>query len=140
MRRSRVAATAGKVNRRTPPTRELAVLVALAGLGVWIAYAFAQEALLSQGLSRQAGQMEARNAALAARNASYEKDIAVMSSGAGAEEAARLNGYARSDEKVYLVSRPQPSAQPTRKPVVKVESSPNPLDSFRRWLGDLWHR
>jgi cell division protein FtsB len=137
MRRSKVAATAGKVNRRTPPTRELAMLVALAGVGIWIAYAFAQEALLSQGLSHQAGQLEAGNAA---RNASYEKDIAVMSSGAGAEEAARLNGYARSDEKVYLVSRPQPSAQPTHRPVVKVESNPNPLDSFRRWLGDLWHR
>jgi hypothetical protein len=116
------------------------MLVALAGVGIWIMYAFAQEAFLSQGLSRQASQLQSRNAALTAQNASYEKDIAVMNSGAGAEEAARLNGYARNDEKVYLVSRPQPSAAASPKPVVKVESDPNPLDSFRRWLGNLWHR
>ena len=116
------------------------MLVALAGVGVWIIYGFAQEAVLSQGLNRQANDLRVRNAALAAQNAAYEKDIAVMSSGAGAEEAARLNGYAKPDEKVYLVSRPQPSAPASAKPVVKVESDPNPFDSFRRWLVNLWHR
>jgi hypothetical protein len=105
-----------------------------------MAYAFAQEAFLSQGLRSQAGRLQAGNSALSAQNAAYEKDIAVMSSGAGAEEEARLNGYARSDEKVYLVSRPQPSTAPAHKPVVKVESSPDPLESVRRWLENLWHR
>ena len=116
------------------------MLVALAGVGVWITYGFAQEALLSQGLDRQASGLRERNAALAAQNVAYEKDIAVMDSGAGAEEEARLHGYAKSDEKVYLVSRPQPAATPAQRPVVRVESAPNPLDSFRRWLANLWHR
>jgi len=114
------------------------LLVALAGVGIWMIGSFAQEALLSHGLERQANGLRDRNAALAAQNAAYERDIQVMSSGAGAEEEARLNGYARSDEKVYLVSRPQSAAPP--KPVVKIESSPNPWDQIRRWLANLWHR
>ena len=115
------------------------MLVALAGVGVWMAGAFAQEALVSQGLERQANSLRQHNAALAAQNAAYERDIEVMRSGAGAEEEARLNGYAKSDEKVYLVSRPQPAAA-SPKPVVKVVSDPNPWDQFRRWLANLWHR
>ena len=114
------------------------MLVALAGVGVWMIGSFAQEALLSQGLERQASGLRERNAALAAQNAAYGRDIDVMSSGAGAEEEARLNGYARSDEKVYLVSRPQSAASP--KPAVTIESSPNPWDQIRRWLANLWHR
>jgi cell division protein FtsB len=116
------------------------LLVALAGVGVWIIGSFAQETLLSQGLARQADALRERNSALAAQNAAYERDIEVMSSGAGAEEEARLNGYAKSDEKVYLVSRPQTTAAASPKPVVKVESNPNPWDQFRRWLANLWHR
>jgi cell division protein FtsB len=139
MRRSTVVATAGKVNRRTPPTRELVLLVALAGVGIWMIGSFAQEALVSQGLERQASGLRQRNAALATQNAAYERDIEVMSSGAGAEEEARLNGYAKSDEKVYLVGRPQPAAA-SPKPVVKDVSEPNPWDQFRRWLANLWHR
>ena len=115
------------------------MLVGLAGVGVWMVGSFAQEALVSQGLERQASELRQRNAALAAQNAAYERDIEVMSSGAGAEEEARRNGYAKSDEKVYLVGRPQP-APASPKPVVKDVSNPNPWDQFRRWLGNLWHR
>jgi cell division protein FtsB len=117
----------------------LVLLVALAGVGIWMIGSFAQEALVSQGLERQASGLRQRNAALAAQNAAYERDIEVMSSGAGAEEEARLNGYAKSDEKVYLVGRPQPAAA-SPKPVVKDVSNPNPLDQIRRWLANLWHR
>jgi len=116
------------------------LLVALAGVGVWMIGSFAQEALLSQGLERQASGLRERNAALAAQNAAYGRDIDVMSSGAGAEEEARLNGYSKSDERVYLVSRPQPTAAASPKPVVKDVSNPNPWDQFRRWLANLWHR
>ena len=94
---------------------------------------------MSQGLERQSSGLRQSNAALAAQNAAYERDIDVMRSGAGAEEEARRNGYAKSDEKVYLVSRPQPAAA-SPKPVVKDVSNPNPMDQFRRWLANLWHR
>jgi len=39
-----------------------------------------------------------------------EADRAAEYRVAAAEEEARLNGYARPDEKLYLISRPSPAA------------------------------
>lgn len=102
--------------RRLRTSRELLLLAALALVAGWIIWAFAQELYLSYQLSRQAGDLRTQNAALQVANDGYRRDIAAVSSGAAAEEEARLNGYSRSDEKLYLVSPPgsQPSRSPAR--------------------------
>ena len=62
---------------------------------------------------RSAFDPECQNAARAAQNDGYQRDIVALQSGAAAEEDARLNGYARSDEKVYLIA---PAPSPTPRP------------------------
>jgi cell division protein FtsB len=138
MRQRRVAATAGKLNSRLPFSRELLVIVALVAAAAWMAYTFAQEAYLSHRLGQQATAMREENAALQAQNDRYRHDILAMASGAAAEEEARLNGYARRDEKVYLVSGPQPKVAPASKSVAKVEGEQK--FDLRRWLFNLWNR
>jgi cell division protein FtsB len=92
----------------------------------WIIWAFAQELYLSYQLSRQAGDLRTQNAALQVSNEGYRRDIAAVSSGAAAEEEARLNGYSRSDEKLYLVS--PPGSQPSRSPA-RTAAVGQPVDS-----------
>ncbi len=99
-------------------------------------WSFAQEVYVSHQLSEQASALRRQDAALQAENDGYRRDIAAMASGAAAEEEARLNGYARGDEKLYLVSAPPPEPAPARA-TVKVESAhDNPLESFSRWLNN----
>lgn len=86
------------------------MLLGLTAVAVWIVWAFAQEVLLSYQLSRQASDLRNQNAAMQTTNESYERDIAAVSSGGAAEEEARLNGYARPDEKLYIVSAPSTSS------------------------------
>ena len=82
------------------------MLLGLTIVAIWIVWAFAQEVLLSYQLSRQASDLRNQNAAMQATNDSYKRDIAALASGGAAEEEARLNGYSRSDEKLYIVSAP----------------------------------
>ncbi len=101
-------------------------------------YAFVQEAYLSHQLSQQALVLRQQNAAIQAQNGGYSRDIQALMSGAGSEEQARLNGYARSDEKVYLVGAPPASAQ--RRSVVPKSSGAGGVgivEAIRRWLGNL---
>ena len=86
------------------------MLLGLTFVAVWIVWAFAQEVFLSYQLSREASDLRSQNAAMQATNDSYRRDIAALASGGAAEEEARLNGYARSDEKLYIVSAPQRSS------------------------------
>ncbi|MGH7876833.1 MAG: septum formation initiator family protein, partial [Candidatus Dormibacteraceae bacterium] len=74
--------------------------------------AFTQELLFAHGLGAQAQALSRQNAQLTAANQGYAQDIADVASGAAAEEEARQNGYARSDEKVYLLSQTAPSRAP----------------------------
>ena len=115
MRQRRASASNGVLRpRRLRTSREVFLLAALALLAGWIVWAFAQELYLSYQLSRQASELRSQNAALQVANEGYRRDIAAVSSGAAAEEEARLNGYSRSDEKLYLVS--SPASQPARSP------------------------
>ena len=116
MRHRRASVSNGVLRpRRVRVSREMLVLVGLALVAIWIVWAFAQEVYLSHQLSRQAADLRRQNAAMQVANDGYRRDISAVSSGAAAEEEARLNGYARSDEKLYLISapRPSPSAAPT---------------------------
>jgi cell division protein FtsB len=93
-------------------------LVALAAF-VWVGAAFAQEAYLSHKLTDQVANLRKQNAILAAQNSGYHKDVEALKSGVANEEEARLNGYARPNEKLYLVTAPaspSPSTTPLASP------------------------
>jgi cell division protein FtsB len=95
-------------------------LVAAVGL-VWAGAAFAQEAFLSHKLTDQVAGMRKQNAVLAAQNQGYRKDVAALASGVADEEEARRNGYAKPNEKLYLVTAvaspsPSPSASASPSP------------------------
>ena len=91
----------------------IAVLVAL----VWAGAAFAQEAYLSHRLGDQVSNLRKQNALLASQNDGYRKDVNALKSGVANEEEARLNGYAKPNEKLYLVTAPvSPSPSPSPSP------------------------
>lgn len=93
------------------PSRRLLVLLLFAALAGWALYSLAQESYLAFQLNQQAAQLARQNDAISSQNDGYRRDTLALQSGAAAEEDARLNGYARSNEKVYLVG-PPPSPAP----------------------------
>lgn len=142
MNHSRASVTAGKVNKRVPPSRDLVIGAALLVVAVWTTYSFAQEAYLSQRLHGEAARLREQNLALQAQNDGYRKDIGSDVSGAAAEEEARSNGYVRSDERLIVVNRPPAEPVPAPAPAnAKVNASQgSPLESIRRWFENLWRR
>jgi cell division protein FtsB len=115
MRHSKAMVAAGNVRKSALGVRRALLFVAVLALGIWTAYAFAQEAYVGHKLSQQAADLHRQNAVLAAQNQGYRKDIQAITSGAANEEEARLNGYARAQERLYLVTvAPSPApASPT---------------------------
>jgi cell division protein FtsB len=92
--------------------RQTIVLIA-AGLALmWAAVAFAQEAYISHKLQEQVSELRRQNAEIAAGNAGYRKDVEALTNGTGDEEEARLNGFARPNERIFLVTTPSPSPPP----------------------------
>jgi cell division protein FtsB len=122
MRHSKAMVAAGNVRRSAFGMRRALVIAALLLLGLWTAFAFAQEAYIGHKLSQQAADLNRQNLVLAAQNQGYRKDVQALTSGTASEEEARLNGYARAQERVYLVTvapspspaSPTPSATPSR--------------------------
>ena len=112
MRQSRALTVAGSVRTNTFGVRQLVILIAAAIALVWGGIAFAQEAFISHQLQQQVSELRRQNAQIAAQNAGYKKDVAALGSNAADEEEARLNGFARPNEKVYLVTTPSPSPPP----------------------------
>jgi cell division protein FtsB len=103
--------------------RQLVIfLVAAVGLA-WAGVAFAQEAYLSHRLSQQVSDMRKQNAEIAAQNTGYRKDVQGLTSGTADEEEARLNGYAKPNEKLYLVTTP-PTPSPSPLPSHSLRPSP----------------
>jgi len=93
-------------------TRVLLLGLILAA-GAWTVYVFAQEAYVGHSLADKAAQLSRQNAVIASQNEGYQKDIQALTSGAGDEETARMNGYARPDEHVFLVTTtPAPTPTP----------------------------
>ena len=152
MRRTRATATAGKVNMPAPLSREFALLAVLLAIGLWVAYSFAQEAYLNHRLGQEAADLKRANQILATQNDGYRRDIGASTAGAAAEEEARLNGYARPEEHVYVVNRPlaEPSPAANQKTTghpAAAESSAagnagkhGILETFAVWIANLWHR
>jgi cell division protein FtsB len=115
---------AGNVRKSAFGLRRALLVGAVLVVAAWAIYAFAQEAYIGHKLSQQAAALHQQNMALAAQNQGYRKDVQAITSGTASEEEARLNGYARANERVYLVTvapspspaPPTPAATPSRTP------------------------
>jgi cell division protein FtsB len=113
MRQSKAIVAAGSVRTGAHAIRRTIIVAVVLVIAVWTAYAFAQEAYIGHKLSQQVADLHRQNARLAAENKGYRKDVQSMTSGAANEEEARLNGYARVGERVYLITEvPTPSPSP----------------------------
>ena len=122
MRNSKVLVAAGRIRTGGISMRQLVTLAVVLVVAIWVGYGFAQEAYLSHKLSQQAADIRHQNAVLAAQNQGYRKDVQAITSGAANEEEARLNGYAKPNERTFLVTTP-PSPSPTP------SASPSPTPS-----------
>src|SRR5579864_221972 len=116
MRSSRALTAAGSVRTSPFGVRNLVLLVVAGAILVWAGVAFAQEAYLSHRLSQQVADLRRQNAEIASQNTGYKKDVAALTNGTADEEEARLNGYAKPSEKLYLVTTPSPSPSPSASP------------------------
>src|SRR5690348_9512931 len=84
---------------------------------VWALYGYAQEAYLGHRLAQQVAELRNQNALIAQQNEGYRKDIQAINNGSADEEEARLNGYSKPNERVYLITEPPaPSPSPTPAP------------------------
>ena len=138
MRPRRASASNGIVDKRVRLSHQTFILAAMAVFGLWMVGSLFQELSLNQSLSQQAASLRDQNAALRSTNDDYRKDIGSVTSGAAAEEEARKDGYARSNEKLYLVATPPPSTPPPARPTTKkpaTQSSGGPLDVLRHLFG-----
>ena len=138
MRPRRASVSNGVVNRRMRLSPQAILLAIVVVIGFWMVGSLVQEVSLDRSLSHQASQLRDQNAAIAATNQDYRRDIAAVSSGAAAEEEARRDGYARSDERLYIIATPPP---PTAPPGGQRGSSPSgPAAAFQAVWHFLTHR
>jgi len=116
MRNSKVLVASGTVRTGGLSMRHLVILAVIAVVAIWVGYAFVQEAYLSHKLSSQAADLRHKNTVLAAQNQGYKRDVQAITNGSADEEEARLNGYAKPNERTFLVTTPvSPSPTPPAK-------------------------
>jgi cell division protein FtsB len=126
MRHSKATAAAGTLRTNAFGMRQAIIVVVVAIALIWAGAAFAQEAYLSHKLNQQAADLRKQNLELAAQNQGYKKDVQAITSGAAAEDEARQNGYARPNEKLYLVAPPpSPSPSPSPAPAASAPATPH---------------
>lgn len=89
--------------------RQTVILIAAGLMLLWGIVAFAQEAYISHRLSQQVTDLRKENANIAAQNDGYRKDVAAITNGTADEEEARINGFARPNERVFIVTTPSPT-------------------------------
>lgn len=126
MRQNKALTVAGSVRTSSFGVRNLLLLVTVGVVLAWAGVAFAQEAYVSHKLSQQVSDLRRQNAEIAAQNAGYHKDVQALTSGTADEEEARLNGYAKPNEKLYLVTPPSPVPSPSPKTSPKTSPRPSP--------------
>jgi hypothetical protein len=132
MRPRKASASNGIVNQRMRLSHQTLLGVTLAIVGLWMVGSLIQEIALARSLSQQAHQLRDQNTAVGATNQGYRSDIAAVSSGAAAEEEARKDGYARGDEKLYIIATPPAATPPPNRP--RTEARGGPLGA----LGAAW--
>ena len=117
MRYSKVIVASGTVRTNTLGLRHVVVMVVIAVGVIWAGVAFAQEGYIGHKLNQQVGDLRRQNSILAAQNQGYRKDVQAITNGSADEEEARLNGYAKPNERLYLVTAlPTPSPTPLASP------------------------
>ena len=129
MRQSKVV----DAGRPRLPSARFLLLIALGIIAGWALYSLVQESYLAFQLNQQAAQLKRQNDSLAAQNQGYQRDTLALQSGAAAQEDARLNGYARSDERVYLVG-PPPTPSPAAKRTAEQHHPNSKPSGFWAWL------
>ena len=112
MRQNRALTVAGSLRTSSFGVRNVVLLGAIGVVLAWAGVAFAQEAYVGHKLSQQVSDLRRQNSDIAAQNAGYRKDVQALTSGTADEEEARLNGYAKPNEKLYLVTTPSPVPSP----------------------------
>jgi outer membrane murein-binding lipoprotein Lpp len=123
MRYNRVIVASGTLRTSAFGMRHALVMAVVLGAMIWAGIAFAQEAYIGHKLSQQVADLRHQNTVLAAQNQGYKKDVQAITSGAADEEEARLNGYAKPQERLYLVTA-APSPSPTPSPSPSPSASP----------------
>src|ERR1700674_6001185 len=124
MRHSKAIVAAGTVRTRAFGMRDALRFAAIVAAAIWAGVACAQEAYIGHRLSQQSADLRRQNAVLAAQNQGYHKDVLAITSGSANEEEARLNGYAKPQERLYLVTAP-PSPSPTPSPTPSLSQPPH---------------
>jgi cell division protein FtsB len=125
MRYNRVIVASGTLRTSAFGMRQALVIAVVLVAMIWAGIAFAQEAYIGHKLSQQAADLRNQNTVLAAQNQGYKKDVQAITSGAADEEEARLNGYAKPQERLYLVTAaPSPSPTPSPSPSPSPSASP----------------
>ena len=112
----------GTVRPRARGVRGIVIAVAVVAAVLWMLYSYAQEAYLAHRLAQHANDLRTQNALIAEQNTGYHRDIQAIGNGSADEEEARLNGYSRPFERVYLVTAP-PSPTPVPSPSAKASPS-----------------
>ena len=123
MRYNRVIVASGTLRTSAFGMRQALVIAVVLVAMIWAGIAYAQEAYIGHKLSQQAADLRNQNTVLAAQNQGYKKDVQAITSGAADEEEARLNGYAKPQERLYLVTA-APSPSPTPSPLPSPSASP----------------
>ena len=117
MRHSKAIVAAGTLRTSAFGVRHAVIYAVILAATVWAGVAFVQEAWIGHRLSQQVSELRKQNTVLAAQNQGYKKDVQALTSGSADEEEARLNGYARPQERLYLVTAPPtPSPSPPATP------------------------
>jgi uncharacterized protein HemX len=117
MKYNRVFVASGTLRTSAFGMRHAVVAAVVAAALGWAGVAFAQESYIGHKLSQNVADVRNQNVVLAAQNQGYKKDVQAITSGAGDEEEARLNGYAKPQERLYLVTAaPSPSPTPPASP------------------------
>ncbi len=114
MRYAEALTPPGAPRPRTLGLRKPVMVVVFLIAAAWAVYAYAQEAFVGHRLAQQVSDLRNQNALIAAQNAGYRRDVQAITSGAADEEDARLNGYSKPQERVYIVTAPPtPAASPS---------------------------
>jgi cell division protein FtsB len=123
MRYNRVIVASGTLRTSAFGIRHAVVIAVVMVALIWAGVAFAQEAYIGHKLSQQVADLRNQNLVLAAQNQGYKKDVQAITSGTANEEEARLNGYAKPQERLYLVTA-APSPSPTPSATASPSASP----------------
>jgi cell division protein FtsB len=105
----------GNPRPRTFVMRKPVLILFFIVAAAWALYGYAQEAYLGHKLAQQVADLRNQNSLIAAQNDGYRKDIQAIDNGSADEEEARLNGYSKPNERVYLITEP-PAPSPTPSP------------------------